>query len=282
MFSCPIDDRGQTIAQGDHAGASRRDAPLGEGGHRACAHGPGRAVILNDPFRGGTHLPDITLVQPVFLEGSPAPVFYVRQAHHSDVGGIDPGSMPLAQEIFQEGLIIPPTKLVRRGEICEDVMALILANVAHPPRACPGSLQRTQITSNRRQRKSGCARSSRAMGSSASAFTPVPCRTIPSASSASSASIPDGEYSYEDVMDGDGFSRHNIAINVTVRITGDPAPVDFTGTELTENSGWCQRQLRDRSPPHSIASAAWCGGRLYQTGHLASDPARHCSIRHHR
>ena len=75
--------------------------------------------ILNDPFRGGTHLPDITLVSPVFLAARPRrPAFYVaNRAHHSDVGGMTPGSMPLAREVYQEGLIIPPVKLARRGEI---------------------------------------------------------------------------------------------------------------------------------------------------------------------
>ena len=83
---------------------------------------PGDVVVLNDPFRGGTHLPDITAVSGVFLKGDKRPSFYVaNRAHHADVGGMSPGSMPLAQEIFQEGIRIPPVRLVRRGNSIGDV-----------------------------------------------------------------------------------------------------------------------------------------------------------------
>ncbi len=91
----------------------------------------GDLVILNDPYRGGTHLPDITCISPVFVGGRLA-FFAANRAHHSDVGGMTPGSMPLATEIFQEGLIIPPLKLVPRGRLNEDVLNLILANVRTP------------------------------------------------------------------------------------------------------------------------------------------------------
>lgn len=148
-YSCAIyDERGHTIAQGDHMPVHLGAMPLSV--QSAIEHvpmEPGDVVILNDPFRGGTHLPDITLVQPVFLEGEPAPAFYVaNRAHHSDVGGMSPGSMPLAQEVFQEGLIIPPIKLVQHGEICEGVMALLLANVRTPTER-EGDLS-AQIASN--------------------------------------------------------------------------------------------------------------------------------------
>jgi len=79
---------------------------------------PSDAVILNDPFRGGTHLPDITIVTPVFVPQSVEPLlvgFVASRAHHADVGGMTPGSMPVSRELFQEGLIIPPVKLVRTG-----------------------------------------------------------------------------------------------------------------------------------------------------------------------
>jgi N-methylhydantoinase B/oxoprolinase/acetone carboxylase alpha subunit len=242
-YSCAIyDDRGQTIAQGDHMPVHLGAMPLSV--KAAIEHvpmEPGDAVILNDPFCGGTHLPDITLVQPVFLggrplEGSPAPVFYVaNRAHHSDVGGMSPGSMPLAQEIFQEGLIIPPIKLVRRGEICEDVMKLILANVRTPTERA-GDLS-AQIASNRvaelRLRtiveRYGLERVRLHASAVENYAERILRHTI--------ASIPDGEYSYQDVMDDDGFCRHNIAIRVTVRIAGDQAEVDFTGTGMQTRGG---------------------------------------------
>ena len=118
---------------------------------------PGDVVILNDPFRGGTHLPDITLTSAVYSRGPapresmaggeespvkggsttesvvPALLGYVAsRAHHSDVGGMSPGSMPLAREIFQEGLRIPPVRLYRRGQRNDDLWQALLANVRTP------------------------------------------------------------------------------------------------------------------------------------------------------
>src|SRR5207249_4804840 len=94
---------------------------------------PGDIVALNDPYHGGTHLPDITLVSPVFLDmprgrARKATFYVANRAHHSDVGGMSPGSMPVAREIYQEGLIIPPVRLVRRGQLVADVLKLVLAN----------------------------------------------------------------------------------------------------------------------------------------------------------
>jgi len=78
----------------------------------AIALAPGDIAILNDPYAGGTHLPDITMVLPVFLPGRDRPSFYVsNRAHHADVGGAFPGSMGPANEIFQEGIRIPPTRI---------------------------------------------------------------------------------------------------------------------------------------------------------------------------
>jgi len=237
-YSCAIyDERGQTIAQGDHMPVHLGAMPLSV--QAAIEHvemGPGDVVILNDPFKGGTHLPDITLVQPVFFDDDSTPAFYVaNRAHHSDVGGISPGSMPLAQEIFQEGLIIPPIKLVRHGELCTDVMNFILANVRTPVER-EGDLS-AQIASNRvgEMRLRGmverygmeCVRGhARAVQDYAERILR---NTI--------AAIPDGEYSFADQMDDDGFSRKNIPIRVTLRITGDQAEVDFTGTGAQTSGG---------------------------------------------
>jgi len=237
-YSCAIyDEHGHTIAQGDHMPVHLGAMPLSvEAAIQQVNMDPGDVVILNDPFRGGTHLPDITLVQPVFLDGEAAPAFYVaNRAHHSDVGGISPGSMPLAQEIFQEGLILPPIKLVRRGEICPDVMALILANVRTPAER-EGDLS-AQIASNRvaeaRLRalvaRYGLERVRSHARAAQDYAERILRRTI--------ATIPDGEYSFEDVVDDDGFRRERIGIRATVRIAGDQAEVDFTGTELQTSGG---------------------------------------------
>src|SRR5439155_10685114 len=120
---------------------------------REVEMGPGDVVALNDPFAGGTHLPDVTLVMAVFGEKAEGrkrkaesrrpkgfsahrslltahPLFYVaNRAHHADIGGATPGSMGLATDVYGEGVRIPPIHIVRGGEICGDVMTLILANV---------------------------------------------------------------------------------------------------------------------------------------------------------
>jgi N-methylhydantoinase B/oxoprolinase/acetone carboxylase alpha subunit len=237
-YSCAIyDESGQVIAQGDHMPVHLGAMPLSV--QAAIQHvdmEAGDAVILNDPFRGGTHLPDITLVQPIFLEGEPEPVFYVaNRAHHSDVGGISPGSMPLAQEIFHEGLIIPPIKLVRRGEICRDVMALILANVRTPIER-EGDLS-AQIAANRvaeiRLRGIAARYGLQEIRRFARAVQDYAERILRHTISA----IPDGAYSFEDAMDDDGFGRQHVAIRATIRIAGDEAEVDFTGTELQTTGG---------------------------------------------
>src|SRR5579864_9299332 len=111
-YSCAVyDAAGETIARGDHMPVHLGAMPLAV--RAAIDAGPmeaGDTVMLNDPCRGGTHLPDITLVSPVFLQSRDRhPTFYVaNRAHHSDVGGMSPGSMPVAREIYQEGLVIPP------------------------------------------------------------------------------------------------------------------------------------------------------------------------------
>jgi N-methylhydantoinase B len=99
-----------------------------------CELGRGDVVMLNDPFSGGTHLPDITLIAPFYFSGnSRKPDFYVAsRAHHADVGGAYPGSMGLCREIYQEGLRIPPVRLVRAGKMDRDVLALLLNNVRTP------------------------------------------------------------------------------------------------------------------------------------------------------
>ena len=135
-YSCAVyDDAGATIAQGDHMPVHLGAMPLSvRAAIDALPMEPGDTVMLNDPFHGGTHLPDITLVSPVFLgKRDRRPAFYVaNRAHHSDVGGMTPGSMPVAREIYQEGLILPPVHLVRRGKVARDVMAIVLANVRTP------------------------------------------------------------------------------------------------------------------------------------------------------
>jgi N-methylhydantoinase B len=145
-YSCAVfDGLGRVIAMGDHMPVHLGSMPLSvEAAIRAVRFAPGDVVILNDPYAGGTHLPDITMVLPVFLPAAPAgggPSFYVaNRAHHADVGGAFAGSMGPANEIFQEGLRIPPVRIVRGGQLDRELLDLILLNV-RTPREREGDLQ---------------------------------------------------------------------------------------------------------------------------------------------
>ena len=237
-YSCAVyDAAGQTIAQGDHMPVHLGAMPLSvQAAIRQVPMAPGDMVVLNDPFRGGTHLPDITIVAPVFLAGDSAPAFYVaNRAHHSDVGGMTPGSMPLAREIYQEGLIIPPVRLMHEGAIVEDIMALILANVRTPDER-EGDIT-AQIAANRvaeARLRDFVAKYGRArIEGYATALQDYTERVL----RATIAGIPDGEYGFEDALDDDGFESGPLTIRVIVRISGDSAEVDFTGSDPQTNGG---------------------------------------------
>jgi N-methylhydantoinase B/oxoprolinase/acetone carboxylase alpha subunit len=232
-YSCAVyDAAGETIAQGDHMPVHLGAMPLSV---RAATDGvqmePGDMVALNDPYHGGTHLPDITLVAPVFLAGKPRarPAFYVaNRAHHSDVGGMSPGSMPVASEIYQEGLIIPPVRLVHRGQMVKDVLALVLANVRTPDER-EGDLT-AQIAANRvaeTRLQELVARHGRkkvvAYGAALQDYTERVVRVM-------LKTIPDGDYTFEDALDDDGFTERPVKIRARVRIHGGRAEIDFTGS----------------------------------------------------
>ena len=133
-YSCAVfDAQGQLVAMGDHMPVHLGSMPLSvKAALEAAPMIPGDVVIVNDPFSGGTHLPDITMVAPVYRPSPDfdRPLFFVAsRAHHSDIGGMTPGSMPLSQEIFQEGLIIPPLKLYESGNLNRSLLMLLLHNV---------------------------------------------------------------------------------------------------------------------------------------------------------
>lgn len=132
-FSCAVfDDNGRMLAQAAHIpvhlGAMGRamEAVLA-----ATSLEPGDVVVMNDPFAGGTHLPDISFVSAAY-SGDDHLGYVMSRAHHSDVGGMTPGSMPLSFDIFQEGLIIPAVKLLERHEWNQDAFKLLLRNVRTP------------------------------------------------------------------------------------------------------------------------------------------------------
>ncbi|HKZ03367.1 MAG TPA: hydantoinase B/oxoprolinase family protein, partial [Pyrinomonadaceae bacterium] len=132
-YSCAVfDSRGRVIAQGDHMPVHLGSMPMAVAAAlKTLRLQAGDVVALNDPFEGGTHLPDVTLLMPVVRSRSAsATLFYVaNRAHHADIGGGTPGSMGLATDIYGEGLRIPPIRLAHNGEFNEDIFRLILSNV---------------------------------------------------------------------------------------------------------------------------------------------------------
>ncbi|MFQ6015738.1 MAG: hydantoinase B/oxoprolinase family protein [Anaerolineae bacterium] len=232
-FSCALfDEKGTMISQAAHIPVHLGSMPLSVlSAIEQFDFRPGDTIILNDPYHGGTHLPDITLVAPVFVEGRGRPQlfgFAANRAHHADVGGMTPGSMPLSQEIYQEGLIIPPLKLMEEGRLNQGVMDLIMANVRTAGER--GGDLRAQIAANERGRarlrelvaKYGQAEVRQYMGELVR-YTERMTRDL-------IAQLPDGTYTFSDVMDDDGVEDRPAQIVVRITIADDQATIDFSGT----------------------------------------------------
>ena len=189
----------------------------------------GDLFIANDPHTaGGTHLPDINYAMPVFVEGALFG-FVANLAHHADVGGMAPGSMAGGMsEIFQEGLRIPVVRLFRRGELQRDVLDLLLLNVRVPEeRRGDHYAQIAACRLGARRLREVVAHYS--AGVIRTAFDEIIARTERRLRDAV-AGVPDGEYRFEDVLDGDGAGTADVPIRLEVTIAGDRAHFDFAGT----------------------------------------------------
>jgi N-methylhydantoinase B len=247
-YSCAVfDSSGRVIAQGDHMPVHLGSMPMAVAAALSEVEiGPGDVVALNDPFAGGTHLPDVTLVMGVFAQGGvrgrrsvqkkhrplaldSRPLFYVaNRAHHADIGGATPGSMGLATDVYGEGVRIPPVRIVRGSEMCDDVMKLILANVRSNQErradfeAQIGSLKtgatRLLDIVERRGQKEANDYALHLISYSARVMRHI------------IAAIPDGSYEAEDALDDDGINADEVPIRVRVTVKGDRAQVDFTGS----------------------------------------------------
>jgi N-methylhydantoinase B len=189
---------------------------------------PGDVYLLNDPFRGGSHLPDLTMVEAIGLEGQLAGFAAVR-AHHADVGGISPGSMPRgATELVQEGIIVPPVRIARGDTFEEDILALVLANVRTPDERM-GDLkaQRAACAAGRDGwvallRKEGVERM-KAAGSALLDYTER--RAL-----ARIAQLGAVSGSARDALEGDGVTEDDVVVAVRVDVVGNRLRFDFTGT----------------------------------------------------
>lgn len=235
---------------------------------------PGDVIVLNDPFQGGTHLPDITMVSPIFA-GDTLAFFAASRAHHADVGGMAPGSLPLSTELYQEGLILPPVKLT------PEVRTLIAANSRTPDerRGDIDAQLAAQTLGARRMLDLIVAHGLAAVLAHADALIAYTQRMTESVI----AGIPDGVYRFADALEGDGQTESAIPIQATVTVAGSALIVDFTGTApqvagnlnavaaIARSATWyCVRLLADEdvpvnhgsfqpvtviAPPHSLLNA---------------------------
>ena len=216
-------------------GLSRSGRRGGEGkspgANRKGSFRPGDVVILNDPYLGGSHLPDITLVAPVFVEEDGRrwlSGFIANRGHHADVGGMTPGSLPLSTELYQEGTIIPPLKLARSGRLNHEVVQLICRN-SRTPDERKGDLaaQFASIRVGEQRLKEIVARYN--LGTTQEHMEAL-LDYSERLTRAAIGDIRDGSYHFLDYMDDDGLTDQPVPISVTVTIQGDKMAVDFAGT----------------------------------------------------
>jgi len=187
----------------------------------------GDMLVLNDPYLGGTHLPDITLIAPVFIHNQLLG-FVANRAHHADIGAASPGSMPVSSTLSEEGLIIPPTYLLKNNVIEELVMVNLLSALKNPQQSL-GDFS-AQISANRR----GILRLQELINEQGikeyqQALIALNNYAASLAKSVT-ADIPMGEYYFSDVMDDDGQGTTNIKICATIRVSKSKINVDFSGT----------------------------------------------------
>jgi N-methylhydantoinase B len=187
---------------------------------------PGDVFMLNDPWQGGTHLPDITLLNPIF-DADKLVMFAGNRAHHSDVGGSVPGSLPQSSEIYEEGVRIPPVRCVDGGQRVDTVFEILFANV-RTPREVEGDLD-AQLAANEAGIR-GIARLVARYGRETVLAAVREELDHSERALRASLTIPDGVYEAEDWMDGDGRGSGRLPIRASIRVEGGEVYVDFEGT----------------------------------------------------
>ena len=261
-FSCAVfDAEARMIAQAAHIPVHLGSMPASVAAAVAEFEEflPGDVAVLNDPYHGGTHLPDITMISPVFAGGD-LRYFVASRAHHADVGGMSPGSLPLSTELYQEGLIIPPIKLQLSGWMNDGAMALIIANSRNPAERL-GDIE-AQLAAHRvgeeRLRGLMVQHGVERTDEHAAALLDYSRKMTESVI----ADIPDGVYRYRDALEGDGQDEFEIPIQVALEVAGKAMRVDFAGsapqvagnvnavTAIVQSATWyCVRLLAEEDIP---------------------------------
>ena len=261
-YSCAVfDAQGQMVSHGEflpiHLGsmAFATDAVTHVFAEEGLA--PGDMVILNDPFIGGTHLPDVTLVAPIY-SGERLMGFAVNRAHHLDIGGTSPGSFySRARENYQEGLRIAPIKLVREGVIDRRLQDLIVGNT-RLPQQLRVDLE-AQISANRTAIRRITDLAERHGPDEVAAAMALVLDQSEARTREAIRVLADGDYTASDFIDNDGITDVPREIRVTVRVRGDEVEVDFTGTSAQVDG-----------PLNSVLGYTYAG--VYMVFQAATDP----------
>jgi len=230
-FSCAVfDAHGDMVTHAAHIPVHLGSTPASvRAAIDAVAMADGDVVILNDPYAGGTHLPDVTLVAPVYLAGGKQPYGYVAdRAHHADIGGASPGSMALSTDVHQEGFRIPPVHLIRAGVPVRETYELFLANtrVAEERLGDLDAQVAALRTGSARLRdlaeRHGAALVTAAMAELQAYSARLVGKLL--------AAIPAGTWSATDRLDDDGMGTRDVTITVSLRRRGKRLTVDFSGS----------------------------------------------------
>ena len=231
-LSCAVfDHEGMMVAQAAHIPVHLGAMPASvEAVQRLAPFSPGDLMVLNDPYLGGSHLPDVTMVSPVFSNGRTRRLigYVASRAHQSDIGGMSPGSMPLASELVQEGLIIPPVRLYTAGRLEEDILALILRNVRTPDER-RGDFQAqvaAQRTGERRLAELADQHGVRVLRRRMTELQDYAERLT----RARLQLVPPGQYEFEDYLDDDGVSAGQVPIRVRLTVADGELHADFSGS----------------------------------------------------
>jgi N-methylhydantoinase B len=226
--SALFDVNGTMVAQAAHIPVHLGAMPESVRAVRARKPEPGDVFILNDPFHGGSHLPDLTVVEAIDIGGKIAGFTAIR-AHHADVGGMSPGSMPQgATELVQEGIILPPVRLERRGVPDESMMELILANVRTPEE------RRGDLAAQRGACAAGAAGWRALVAREGAPRLAAACNALLSYTErraiARLTAIGNASGRAEDLLEGDGFGTDPVPLAVLLEIRDGKLHLDFKGT----------------------------------------------------
>lgn len=236
-YSCAcFDAQGRLIAQAEHIPVHLGAMPASVQAAiaRFDSFEPGDIVVLNDPYLGGTHLPDITMVAPVFIADDPDGQtgqlfgFVASRAHHADIGGMSPGSMPMSRELYQEGVIIPPLKLAKRGIVNEGLLELFYRNVRTPweRRGDMDAQMAAARVGERRLHEIIARYGSRTVQAHIDALLAYSAQLTRVAL----AQLPSQKVAYTDYLDDDGWGVASLPITVHIHVQDGCMNVDFSGS----------------------------------------------------